>query len=337
MEKEPLFTSNPENIEFHKFIAEDLENQYNLDNLFCIFKNSAGTYLVYSQPDNTIISYDLINNKVVNEKKNAHESYISNFRYQNLDGKDVIMSISGWDNNLKLWDFNNWECILNLKGVNKECELKSACFVTDKGQSYIATSNAGHAEIHNLEALEQIKIFDLKGNKVKEINDSKDNTFLIDTFHDDKTSKTYLVTGNWANLKSYDFNEGKLFHLYKESEGKTHFSMAIFKDGDVNKLISSSFDSHVRIWNFNTGELLKTIKAYDDFIYGICLWNSKYLFVGTLKKEVLLVNLDEGKVVKTIKQNSALNLTLKKANIPDLGDCLFIKNLNEICLLKLNA
>ena len=94
-------------VEFHKFIAEDLENQYNLDNLFCIFKNSAGTYLVYSQPDNTIISYDLINNKVVNEKKNAHESYISNFRYQNLDGKDVIMSISGWDNNLKLWNFNN--------------------------------------------------------------------------------------------------------------------------------------------------------------------------------------------------------------------------------------
>ena len=172
---------------------------------------------------------------------------------------------------------------------------------------------------------------------MKEINDSKDNTFLIDTFHDDKTSKTYLVTGNWANLKSYDFNEGKLFHLYKESEGKTHFSMAIFKDGDVNKLISSSFDSHVRIWNFNTGELLKTIKVYDDFIYGICLWNSKYLFVGTLKKEVLLVNLDEGKVVKTIEQNHAFIQTLKKANIPDLGDCLFILNMREICLLKLNA
>ena len=337
MEKEPLFTSNPENIEIHRIITEDLDCEYHFDNLFCLFKNSSGAYLVYYKQDTTIISYDIINNKVVKENKNAHEQIISNLRYQNLDGKDVIMSISCQDNNLKLWNFNNWECILNLKGVNKECELKSACFLTEKVQSYIATSNAGHAEIHNLEALEQIKIFDLKGNKVKEINDSKDNTFLIDTFHDDKTSKTYLVTGNWANLKSYDFNEGKLFHLYKESEGKTHFSMAIFKDGDVNKLISSSYDSHVRIWNFNTGELLKTIKVYDDFIYGICLWNSKYLFVGTLKKEVLLVNLDEGKVVKTIKQKSGLNLTLKKANIPDLGDCLFIKNMRGIYLLKLNA
>ena len=90
MEKEPLFTSNPENIEFHKFIEEGLENQYNLDNLFCIFKNSAGTYLVYSKPDKTIISYDIINNKVVKENKNAHEQIISNLRYQNLDGKDVI-------------------------------------------------------------------------------------------------------------------------------------------------------------------------------------------------------------------------------------------------------
>jgi len=127
-------------------------------------------------------------------------------------------------------------------------------------------------------------------------------------------------------LKSYDFNEGKLFHLYKESEGKTHFSMAVFKDGDVNKLISSSYDSNVRIWNFNTGELLKTIKVYDDFIYGICLWNSKYLFVGALRAEVLLVNLDEGKVVKTINENNGLNLTLKKANIPDLEDLCLEQN-----------
>ena len=49
------------------------------------------------------------------------------------------------------------------------------------------------------------------------------------------------------------------------------------------------------------------------------------------------MNLDEGKVVKTINENNGLNLTLKKANIPDLGDCLFIKNMKEICLLKLNA
>ena len=337
MEKEPLFTSNPENIEIHRIITEDLDCEYHLDNLFCLFKNSSGAYLVYSKPDKTIISYDIINNKVVKENKNAHEQIISNLRYQNLDGKDAIMSISCQDNNLKLWNFNNWECILNLKGVNKECELKSACFLTDKGQSYIATSNAGLPEINNLEALEQIKIFDLKGKKVKEINDSKDNTFLIDTFHDDKTSKIYLVTCNFNNLKSYDFNENKLFHLYKESEGKSHFSMAIFKDGDVNKLISSSFDSNVRIWNFNTGELLKIIKVYHDFIYGICLWNSKYLFVGALKKEVLLVNLDEGKVVKTIEQYHSFNQTLKKANIPDLGDCLFIKNMRGIYLLKLNA
>ena len=336
MEKEPLFTSKPENIEIHKIIAEGLESDSNTGNLFCIFKNSSGTYIVYTKPIN-IISYDLINNKVVNEKKDAHESFITDFRYQNLDGKDVIMSISLLDNNLKLWNFNNWECILNLKQVNKGCELKSACFLTDKGQFYIATSNAGVAELHNLETLEQIKIFDLKGNKVKEINDSKENTFLIDSFHDDKTSKTYLVTCNWDNLKSFDFNEGKLFHLYKESEGKIHFSMAILKDGDVNKLISSSYDSHVRIWNFNTGELLKTIKVYDDCIYGICLWNNKYLFVGALRSDLLLVNLDEGKVDKTFNVNNILNFNVKKINIPNLGDCLLMKNTKEIFLLKVNA
>ena len=79
MEKEPLFTSKPENVEIHKIIAEGLESDSNTGNLFCIFKNSSGTYIVYTKPIN-IISYDLINNKVVNEKKDAHESFITDFR-----------------------------------------------------------------------------------------------------------------------------------------------------------------------------------------------------------------------------------------------------------------
>ena len=30
------------------------------------------------------------------------------------------MSVSAIDNNLKLWNIKNWECILNLENINKK-------------------------------------------------------------------------------------------------------------------------------------------------------------------------------------------------------------------------
>ena len=50
-----------------------------------------------------------------------------------------------------------------------------------------------------------ILIFDFDGNKIKEINDSKDKTLLIDTFYDKKNEKIYIITINEGYIKSYDY------------------------------------------------------------------------------------------------------------------------------------
>ena len=46
-----------------------------------------------------------------------------------------------------------------------------------------------------------ILIFDFDGNKIKEINDSKDKTLLIDTFYDKKNEKIYIITSNESYIK----------------------------------------------------------------------------------------------------------------------------------------
>ena len=64
---------------------------------------------------------------------------------------------------------------------------------------------------------ESMKVFDLKGNKIKEINDSKDTVYYIDVYYDNNLFKNYIITGNEKDVKSYDYNVNKLYHQYSNN------------------------------------------------------------------------------------------------------------------------
>ena len=99
-------------------ITDECNCIYWLDNTFTAFKSINNIlYLVYSNPKKSIISYDLINNKKINEIKEAHNEQITNFRnyFDEINHRDLILSKSANDNNIKIWEVNNWACILILK------------------------------------------------------------------------------------------------------------------------------------------------------------------------------------------------------------------------------
>ena len=59
-----------------------------------------------------------------------------------------------------------------------------------------------------------IKIFDLKGKKIKgikEINDSNNKTVYIKSYYD-LEKYIYYITGNNGCIKSYNYSENKLYH-----------------------------------------------------------------------------------------------------------------------------
>ena len=81
-----------------------------------------------------------------------------------------------------------------------------------------------------------IKIFDFNGEKVNEINNSNDITVFIDTYYDKKTSKNYILTGNYGYVKSYDYDENKLYHKFCDNDSKSHDSIVININEDIIKL-----------------------------------------------------------------------------------------------------
>ena len=128
------------------------------------------------------------------------------------NNRDLVISISAHDNNIKLWEINYLKCICNLEKINKIDLLFSACFLTNNNQIYILSTNCNDS---NSSYPEPIKIFDLTGKKLnKIISDSNYSTFFIDTYYIEKSDKIYIITGNNYKLSSYDYYKGKLFKKY---------------------------------------------------------------------------------------------------------------------------
>jgi len=71
------------------------------------------------------------------------------------------------------------ECILNLTNINKFGRIKPACSLYYEKKNYIVSSNC-----YNDNISDPIKIFDFKGNKLKEINNSEEVIKIIDIYYD---------------------------------------------------------------------------------------------------------------------------------------------------------
>ena len=304
------------NIQMLNQLTKDSHTNLPLENIFCIFESiDKIIYLIYPNNNKSIISFNLINIQKINEIKKAHNFDITNLRHY-LDKKNkrnIIMSISSFDFNLKLWNIKNYECLLNIKTINVKGHLLLGCFLDDNNNIYIITYNS--MTPYN----ELIRVFDLNGSKIKDIKNYF--TFCIDTYYDKKMSKNYIITSNLGFATSYDYSTGEIYHKYLSNDRSEHFSFIINDKKEIIKLIESSYDGNIRIWNFNTGELMKKIYICKNSLYSICLWDNDTLFISSYDKKLRLINLNEGIIINSVSQNSEI-ISIKKIKHPFYGKCL---------------
>ena len=279
---------NPNKINYLGEITEDSYAYTALDNTLIFFKSIQDIlFLIYSNKEKSIITYDIINNKKIKEIKKAHDKYITNFRhYLNIINQiDLILSIS----------------------------LDSTCFLNDNNKIYLLTTNSIPKENENSDP---IKIYDLKGNQIKELNDSNLKTFFIDIYYDNKSSKNYIITGNVGYSMSYDYNKNKQYHKYHDDDKKGHWSIIIYEDQGIIKLIESSFDGNIRIWNFHSELLLSKINVNSGKLYGICLLNENILFVGCKDYNIKIINLQNNTILKNLNKHNREVIVIKTINHP---------------------
>ena len=317
--------NSPLNIKFSKTITQSAFIKYSIDNTFEVFTSLKNNILlVYGTIYNSIECYDLIKKKFIKTILKAHNNLIFTIRYHcsKKFNKEYLLSASNEDNNVKIWDIQTWNCICIINKPYSRGLMFSVCFFFDEflNAKYICTSSNK----------EGIKLYDMKGFFIKEINKSNNEIYSINIYYDEKRFKYFLISCNKRNVKSFRMDSFTLYKNYSDNSSICeHVSSCIFLDKGITKMIESEFSGFIRIWNFHSGEMIKKISIEKgEPLVGICLWDSKYLFVGSVNNDMKLVDLNNGKVVKEYNNRHNNEVCcIKKFSHPKFGECLLSQGL----------
>ena len=177
-------------ISFKKIIQRE-------NSCFIVFKSIYDLVLIVfiDIKQSSIIAYNLIDDKKIFEIKNVNAINTNELKHY-LDKKnkrDLVASIKMQENNIKVWNFNNLECILNINfknvsppavvgnmhNINYGAEflnLNSICFINNDSNIHIIGSSI------KMPQTQLIHIYNLRGEKIKEINNNKVKNYLMLTF-----------------------------------------------------------------------------------------------------------------------------------------------------------
>ena len=320
--------SGPHNLKELTNITNDSYSDDVSDNTFTVFKSIHDyIFLIYSTKIKSIICFNLIEEKKIIEIKNAHKEFITNFRHyiDKKNKRDLVMTISCADRNIKLWDSLNWECILDLKHLYHEGFIYSSAFLEYSDEIYLVATNYNYYNSPGF-----VEIYDLNKKLLKKLNGSNENTSYVDTYNEKINSKYhYIITGNSNRVVAYIYETNTIFKQYKDNYNNNHLSIILHQSEDCLKLIESCYDGNIRIWNFYTGALIIKIQIGNNWLYGVCVWNDSFLFVGCSDKTIKLVELKEGFIAKNMKGHNNSVLTIKKIKHPKYGNCLISQGYNE--------
>ena len=338
------FKSNPEkNMNYQKMNVDNWDNNNHLLNTLISFKSFDNIlYLIYSNNTPSIICHDIINNKKIIEIKKAHKYHISDFKHylDKKNNRDLLISISDWIYNIKIWNINNWECLYNFKDdTYGDNYTYSADFLIDNNNIFIiiGRSNIFYTEIITPE--DEIRVYDLKGEKIKEIKNSNKVTSNISTYYDNQLNKIYIIGADRKFINSYDYYENQLYNKYgccddndpniDDDENSLYIfnycSLSIFRINqkkDLVELIYLDQFSNINIWNFHSRELLGKFNLNKILIYDICLWNNEYMFIGCTDNTIKLIELENYKIVKTLNGHNDYVKNINKIIHPKYGECL---------------
>ena len=313
--------SAPENIKYIKDLVKQ-SCSFSKDE-FCLFKSFNNIfYLVYNSSINTtnnIIFFDLKNEQITSVIKNAHTEFIIILKhYQDKKNRrDLLLTLSM--DSVKLWNINNLENLFSFEKPDRS--EYQACFLNFTNDILIAMKVPQITGSY-------IQIYNLKKEKIKEIKDknAKDMSLFIDSFYHNNIS--YIISCDMSSIKAYNYNKNKWTIYFGDKNEDIFLHFIIPNINNTLKMIGSSYES-IYIWNFQTGQLLNSIKGGSDRApyWKLCLWNNDSFFVG--KGGLLeLVKIKNNKlnVEKRLSGNNEFIACIKKFRHPIYGECLISKD-----------
>ena len=331
---ETKINSYPSGFSFYKeLIGDNL-----LANRYIIFKSiNDKLLLTYINEKNSIISYDLESFTKKNEiVTNFYTDIVDLTHCLDKDNKRDLIMVTAYENIIQVWDINKMECLTNI-----EIQPEDGCHIVSCFTNYNNNLNVFITKRYSSE--NPFLIYDIKGNKIKEINNSYKNISIINNYYSPKSNNTYILLIN-NTIQSFNLNENKEYHLYKNDFKERLFPDVIIDDNDeITKLIGL-YEKHIQIWNFHLGEKICNI----DLLLGDVNYNVNYicnldadLYLILLRSWtnsntiIKLFDLKNKKIIKNLyNSENEMLFCVKKLSHHSLGEALIVStNNNKIKLL----
>ena len=318
------FESNPTKLSFLEELPISVGSCVSKYNGICLFKSIEGLFVLsYFETlfgKTNLYSYNLIDKKIIHQIKRlkGKGAFINHF-LDNINKRDLLLQIiSGEDyesiNNIYIWNFNNLDCILLLQKIYEKGLVYSASLLKENNQFYLITSNNSGKELSL-----PLKVFDLNGNKVKEINKIKSDIKYMHIYNDKNLKKNFIVLIN-NTLCSYDYSTNKLYKTYYDKKGHIDEDTVVINDEKKPvKIMECNFNGEIRIFNFHTGSLLFESRGGGP---AFCYWNDNYVFVAENYDRFSLINITSPKVKQYFTGHKSNVYKILKIFHPTFGECL---------------
>ena len=315
-------------LKFKKDLATNAVKKSSGTQNFSVFKSLKGdAILCWATDEKSIELYDLEKESPIKTKKDAHTKDIYCCRHF-LDTKtnsDLLIS-SSYDNSIKVWNVENMDIpIVTIDKPHSSGFIFSCCVLSHEklNENYILSSADNDAII----------VFDFNGKFIKEGIKFNGYINLLSTYYDKKEDKFLVIDANSRNIEVFDFNDlSKSYRYFKLKIDCVHSYFVIYENESTNQvqLIDSNMNGFIHIWDFHTAECLKSIPI-ETAINVICLWDKQYAISTGKNKQIKIIDLNEGKVIRSLEVHSKDTLSVQKINLTKYGDCLITHGLDK-CL-----
>ena len=254
----------------------------------------------YSSFSSCLVIYSYSNEQVIQNIKEKDNVKIHSLRhvYVKETAKDYILT-SNEERKAKVYEISyNTECIFEVEVPCSPCEIILSMLLVYNNKANditLISSTCGKED-------ESLRVFDVKGQKLAYEFGVKMSTAFLDTYlHEEKT---YVISGNYSNIKVFDYEKRSLFNVYSTEDTDLHYRCVLVYDKNVSNkgeavyLITSNDDGYLRFFEFFTAELISRLKIDRDRLCGICLWDPSRLIVACHNCRIYIVTIEDFTALK---------------------------------------
>ena len=211
------------------------------------------------------------------------------------DGKQIATGSK--DKTIKIWDVKTGKLLQSLPGLTKAAS--SVSFSLNGKFLAIAIVGVTYGDKE-----EVVKIWEFKDGKWQHIQTLTENKASVRSISFSPDSQKlvccvcrYDDSQKYHPIKIYDVNT----YEFKTLEGHITWILSTAFHADNQRLVSSSEDETIKVWDINTGKCLKTLYGYTDWQLTIAFHpNGETLASGDNNTTVRLWNIKTGKCLQTL-------------------------------------